>query len=351
MATLALRGRAEGSALLEIAGQVNPSARPLALDIRAKATDLELAPLSPYAGKYAGYAIERGKLSVDVAYKIEPDGHLTARNKIVLNQLTFGDKVQSASATTLPVRLAVALLKDREGIINLDLPVSGSLADPQFSLFGLMWRVLGNVMVKAVASPFSLLSGGGGGGDAPQAQQLLFAPGTAALAQDQPAALERVAQVLTERPVLNLTITGVSQPGTETEAYRAAGLEQQLLAERRRELLRGGAAPDVTVTLTAEDRARLLQQLYDRADLPDKPRRLLGVVKKLPADDMARLLSAAQPAGPDAMRQLALQRGLAVRDALIAKGVDSDRLFLATPAVAGAQDAGPPRAQLALTVD
>ena len=115
MATLELRGRAAGTALLDIRGSLNPTADPLALDIQAKATDLELAPLSPYAGKYAGYAIERGKLSMEVAYKISPDGKLDARNQVILNQLTFGDKVDSPDATKLPVLLAVALLRDRNG--------------------------------------------------------------------------------------------------------------------------------------------------------------------------------------------------------------------------------------------
>ncbi|MEP6502633.1 MAG: DUF748 domain-containing protein, partial [Betaproteobacteria bacterium] len=125
MATLQLHGRAEGTAILDISGQLNPLARPLALDIQAKATDLELAPLSPYAGKYAGYAIERGKLSMDVAYKIAADGTLEARNQVILNQLTFGAPIESPTATKLPVRLAVALLKDRNGVIDINLPISG----------------------------------------------------------------------------------------------------------------------------------------------------------------------------------------------------------------------------------
>ena len=130
MATLDLRGRAAGTALLEISGQVNPTAKPLALDIRAKATDPELAPLSTYAGKYAGYAIERGKLGMEVAYNIDADGKLDAKNQVVLNQLTFGDKIDSPTATKFPVLLAVALLRDSNGVIDINLPVSGSINDP-----------------------------------------------------------------------------------------------------------------------------------------------------------------------------------------------------------------------------
>src|SRR4030095_2904292 len=111
---------------------LNPTADPLALDIGAKAIELELAPLTPYASKYVGYAIERGKLSMDVHYNVQPDGKLQASNHVVLNQLTFGDKVESPDATKLPVRLAVALLSDRHGVIDVNLPVSGSINDPHF---------------------------------------------------------------------------------------------------------------------------------------------------------------------------------------------------------------------------
>ncbi|MDE2297515.1 MAG: DUF748 domain-containing protein, partial [Burkholderiales bacterium] len=150
MATLELRGRAEGTARLEIDGQLNPGVKPLALDIKARVTDLELAPLSPYAGKYAGYAIERGKLSMNVAYKIDADGRLNASNQLVLNQLTFGDRIESKEATKLPVLLAVALLKDRHGVIDINLPVSGSLDDPQFSVGGIILKVIVNLLTKAI---------------------------------------------------------------------------------------------------------------------------------------------------------------------------------------------------------
>ncbi len=159
MATLDLRGRAAGTALLEISGQLNPTVKPLALDIRAKDTDLELAPLSPYAGEYAGYAIERGKLSTEVAYKIDADGKLDVKNEVALNQLTFGDKIESKDATKLPVLLAVTLLKDRNGVIDINLPVSGSRDDPKFSVGAIIINVIVNLLTKAFTAPFALLAG------------------------------------------------------------------------------------------------------------------------------------------------------------------------------------------------
>ena len=121
--------------------------------------DLELPPLTPYAVKYAGHGIERGKLSVDVNYKVLPNGQLTASNRLVLNQLTFGEPVEGAP-NSLPVKLAVALLADRQGVIDLDLPISGSLNDPQFRLGPVIGRIIVNLIGKALTSPFSLLARG-----------------------------------------------------------------------------------------------------------------------------------------------------------------------------------------------
>ncbi|MGH8805167.1 MAG: DUF748 domain-containing protein, partial [Polaromonas sp.] len=208
MADLELRGRAEGTASLEILGKLNPLAKPLALDITGKVRDLELPPLSPYAVKYAGYGINRGKLSVDVNYVVLPDGRLTASNKLILNQLSFGDKVEGSTAS-LPVKLAVALLADRNGVIDLDLPISGSLNDPQFSLGPIIIKVIINVIAKAITAPFSLLASalGGGGEDL---SIVSFSAGSAVLAPEARAGLDKVAKALADRPALRLTVVGTS---------------------------------------------------------------------------------------------------------------------------------------------
>ncbi|MBN8486849.1 MAG: DUF748 domain-containing protein, partial [Burkholderiales bacterium] len=224
LAPVALAGRLAGTGQLDVRGRIKPTAQPLVLDIQARATDLELTPLSPYAAKYAGYAIERGKLSMDLRYQVQPDGRLEARNQIVLNQLTFGDKVDSPDATRLPVLLAVALLKDRNGVIDLNLPVGGSINDPEFSVGGLVLKLILNLLGKALTAPFALLSGSGGGEDL---GQLAFEPGTSRLAPQADDALVKVARALTERPALQLTITGVVDPSRERMAWQAAALEQR----------------------------------------------------------------------------------------------------------------------------
>lgn len=346
MAAIEVRGRAAGTALLEVVGSLNPTAEPLALDIRAKATDLELAPFSPYAGRYAGYAIERGKLSMDVHYKIEPDGRLDAKNQVVLNQLTFGDKVDSPDATKLPVRLAVALLTDRNGVIDINLPVSGSINDPQFSVFGLVLRIIGNLLVKALTAPFSLLAGGGGA----DLSAVAFEPGTATPTDAGRAAIDKVAQALADRPALQMTVAGTSDAVGERDAMQRAALEARLVAEQRRERARAGAPADAALPpLAGDERARIVKRVYDDTKLPDKPRNFIGLAKGIPGAEMEALLRAAQPASADTARELALQRGLAVRDALVAKGLPSERLFLAAPKARADDDKDwSPRAQLTL---
>ncbi len=352
MAPLQLHGRAEGTAILDISGQVNPLARPLALDIEAKATDLELAPLSPYAGKYAGYAIERGKLSMDVAYKIAADGQLEAKNQVILNQLTFGDPIASPTATKLPVRLAVALLKDRNGVIDINLPISGSVNDPQFSVGGIVLKLIVNLLVKAVTSPFSLLSGGGSG---PDMSAIEFKPGTAVVTDASATALDKVAQALTDRPALQLTITGSADLQAERADWQRESIETQLRTMARDASLRTGApasAPaSAPAALAPATRSALLKALYKQTRLPDKPRNALGMAKDIPDADMEALLCRNVAVSDEAMRQQALARAIAVRDALIAKGIPSERLFLAAPALhtASADNAAwTPRATLAL---
>jgi len=132
-ADLEVRGRLDRSAPLAISGRINPLADELFLDVKAGVKDIELGALSPYSGKYLGLGIDKGKMSFDVAYRVEKR-LLTAENRLVLDQLTFGGRVESAEATSLPVRLAVALLKDRRGVIDVNLPIGGSLDDPKFGV-------------------------------------------------------------------------------------------------------------------------------------------------------------------------------------------------------------------------
>ena len=350
LAELALKGRVEGTATLEIAGQVNPLAKPLALDIRAKVRDLELPPLSPYAIKYAGYGIERGKMSVDLGYLVKPDGQLTASNKIVLNQLAFGEKVEGAPAS-LPVKLAVALLADRHGVIDLDLPVSGSINDPQFSLGGVIWKVITNLIVKAVTAPFSLLASAFGGSSS-EASSVAFAPGTAALSPAAKESLDKVAKALVERPQLTMTVTGESRLDVEQGAWKQERLKQLVRAEKRRAgiAVAGGAAADAEISVSEAEYPALLKGVYQRADIV-KPKNVAGLAKELPQAEMEALLLAAITVPEDAMQQLAVRRGVAVRDYLASRELPTTRLFLGAPKTASSDEKWAPRADLKLAAE
>jgi uncharacterized protein involved in outer membrane biogenesis len=306
MAPLTLRGKVAGTGLLEIDGQLKPGA-PLAMDVQANASDIELAPLSTYAGKYAGYVIEGGKLSARLKYKVEPGGQLVASNQIILKQLTFGERVESPSATSLPVRFAVSLLKDRDGVVDIQLPVSGSLNDPEFSVGGLVWKLVLNLIGKALTSPFSLFSGS----DAPDAARVAFAAGSAELvATDK---LDRVARLLADKPGVQLTLTGWADPVMETVALRELRLAAALKAEN-------AATPEAA-----------LKRLYEASKLPNKPRNVLGLAKDLPPEQMRGLLMGSYAVDNETLRQLAVARTVAVRDALLARGAPHARVLLAAP--------------------
>ena len=348
MADLELRGRAEGTASLEITGKLNPLAKPLALDITGKVRDLELPPLSPYAIKYAGYGITRGKMSVDVNYVVLPNGQLTGKNKLVLNQLSFGDKVDGAPAS-LPVKLAVALLADRNGVIDLDLPISGSLNDPQFSLGPVIIKIILNVITRAITAPFSLLAHalGGGSGGGQELSSVSFAPGSAQLAAEAKAGLDKVAKALTDRPALKLTVVGTSSLEAEREGIKRERLDELLRAEKRRATVKEGAAASAQVSLSPAEYLALLLEVYKRADMP-KPRNVIGLAKDLPQGEMEKLLLANIPVTDEDIRALAVQRGVAVKAYLASRNLPNERVVLGASKTLPPDPSWTPRAELNL---
>src|SRR5499426_9058 len=228
-----LHAKVDDAAPVEILGKVNPLAADLFLDLKASAKDIELPPLSPYSIKYAGYGIERGKLSVKVKYLVE-NRKLAAENNVYLDQLTFGEKVESPTATKLPVLLAVALLKDRNGVIDINLPIDGSLDDPQFSVGGIIVQVILNLIVKAVTAPFALLGSIFGGGE--ELAYVEFPPGSARLDANDETKLKSISKALTERPGLKLDVAGRVDPATDREALKRVSVENQLKAIKLKEV-------------------------------------------------------------------------------------------------------------------
>lgn len=281
---------------------------------------------------------------MDVNYVVRPDGQLTASNRLVLNQLSFGDKVDGAPAS-LPVKLAVALLADRNGVIDVDLPISGSLNDPQFRLGPLIFRVIVNLVVKAVTAPFSLLASAlGGGGE--ELSMVSFAPGSAILSPDARAGLDKVARALTDRPALRMTVVGTASLEAERQALRDERLAALLRAEKRRA---AGLAATAVVTLDPAEEPALLAAVYRRADIT-KPRNLIGLARDLPPAEMRALLLANITVDENAARELAVQRGVAVRDYLAGRDLSAQRLFLGAAKAVGPEAKWSPRAELNLAM-
>ncbi|WP_454727187.1 MULTISPECIES: DUF748 domain-containing protein [Cupriavidus] len=352
-ADLTLAGRIDDDAPVNIDGKLNPLADPLYLDIAAKAAGVELTRLTPYATKYAGYPITKGKLTVDVAYKIE-NGKLDASNHLYLDQLTFGDKVDSPTATKLPVLLAVSLLKDRNGVIDINLPVSGSLSDPEFSIGGVIVRVIVNLLTKAITSPFSLIASAfGGGGD--ELGYVEFPPGAATLTPAARQKIETLGKALADRPSLRLEISGRIDPATDMAGAQRAWLDARVAEQKARELRssarQGGVADDgeegeqgAKVTVSPQEYPKYLEAVYKRASFK-KPRNVIGLAKSLPTQEMEKLLLENAPVTNVELRQLAEQRALAVKQSLERDGkVPENRLFLTAPKLdtEGIKDKGAP---------
>ena len=349
MADLDVQGRAEGTASLQITGKVNPLAKPLALDIKGKVRDLDLPPLTAYSIKYAGYGIERGKLSIDVNYTVLPNGQLTASNKLVLNQLSFGDEVKGAP-NSLPVKLAVALLADSNGIIDIDLPISGSLNDPQFNFGSLVWEVATNLIGKALTAPFSLIANalGGASGASDELSNVVFAPGSSVLSPSASEGLDQVANALSARPTLNVTVVGTANLELERDALKRQRLKALLLVEKRRRAVVTGQDSAASAALTDAQYPALLVQVYRRADI-QKPRNVVGLAKDIPVAEMEALLLANIVANEDTVRELALQRAVVVKDYLASRKLPPERLFVGAAKIVSADAGWKPRAELSVT--
>lgn len=347
---VAIDARVDRTAPVEIRGRVQPFAEKFSLDLAARATDIELPPMTPYAVKYAGYGIERGKLTFDVRYRVE-DRRLSAENRLVLDQLVFGDRVESPTATKLPVLLAVALLKDRHGVIDIRLPISGSLDDPKFSVGGLIVQVIVNLITKAVTAPFALLAAIGGGGE--ELSVIAFAPGSAAVGGDGAKRVETLGRALSDRPALKLDIAGRADPAADREALRRASVETALRREKLKSLAGSGAdgaaAAVDAITIAPDERARWVAAAYRASSIPDRPRNFIGMLKDLPPAEMEAMLYANAQVDDAALAALANARAQAVKDALARTGVGAERLFLVVPKAAPSAAGAPPaRVDLAL---
>ncbi|MEQ1795529.1 MAG: DUF748 domain-containing protein [Nitrospira sp.] len=323
-------GKVNRVAPMQIAGKINPLSGDAYSDVTVKFDNIDLLAVAPYAGKYAGYPISKGKLSLDLAYKVAQQ-ELVAENKVAIDQLTFGEKTNSPDATSLPVPLVVALLKDRKGRIDIDLPIRGDLKDPDFKYGKVVISTVLNLLGKVVASPFSLMGKLiPGGGDGEDLQFIEFVPGGTTLSSDELKKIEALIKALEERPSLRLEIAGTADPVRDRQVLRLQKLMAEVQARWRRERGRSVATEDA---LSSADELRLIRELYDehqKQAAGSVPTPRADVPAKLPTpEEMKQILVAAMPLDEEGLRNLASQRAEQVHEQLTGEGKLADeRVFL-----------------------
>jgi len=262
-ATVDMRGKVDDVATFSVAGNVNPLSKDLVVNLALDCKNVDLSPFTPYMEKFAGYPLQRGKLLVDLKPLDIANGQLVLSNHVVIAGLTLGARNNSPDATKLPVKLGIALLKDRKGNIDLDVPLHGRLSDPEFKIMPLVWQVLGNLLGKAATAPFTLLGSLlGGGGE--ELSYVDFQPGLPVIIDPEQAKLVKLANALYERPALAVEISAGADPVSEVPVLARLKLADQIRSLRASELIAAGTPPETVQSLQVDptNYARLLKALY-----------------------------------------------------------------------------------------
>lgn len=334
---VALKGKAYDLAPVDIKGEVSPYLGNFNLELNFRGMPMPL--ISPYMVEFAGYKVEKGKMTLGLKYSVD-DGELTASNSILIDQFTLGEKVENPDAVSLPLDLAIALLKDSEGKIKMDVPITGSLEDPQFSVGALVTDALVNAITKIVKSPFKAIASLFGTED--DLSTISFAAGKAELDEQQQSKLETVAKALHERPALNVDIKGAAFMEQDWPALTDAALYDQLKKMRAAEINSQGGKKirEEYVELSDEEYKRLLADRFiekfplmaDRTFF-GKPR-----LKDPKAGDFyevakQKLTSIIEPE-QKRLKDLAADRAQAIAKYLVQQGgIDNDRVFILDTAV------------------
>ncbi|BBQ52952.1 DUF748 domain-containing protein [Aeromonas jandaei] len=320
---LSFNGKVDRYAPVTIRGGTNLLVADPVLDIAVAFNNLELTTFTPYSGTYAGYAIDKGQLSVKLHYKLEGK-RLEGDNDITIKKLQLGEKIKSEQAKDLPLGLAIALLSDANGVIQMNLKVKGNLDQPDFSLGNIFWDVLGNTLSKAITSPFSLLASLAGGSE--DLDEITFLPGDPDLTQTQQEKLTKLAQALKDRPKLSMNIRGKVNFNEERPILQRQKLERALAKLT-------GNQVDLDLLEQDKDMQDALAQAYedrfgeDLGDLADR----LHLDEKSAAlrAQAVALLQEQQLITAKSLRNLAMRRAQNTKEFLVdAQGITPERLFV-----------------------
>lgn len=329
-AKVALTGRVDQYGKADINGSLNPLSSDLYTDIGVKFSNIELTTLTPYSSKFAGYRIDKGKLSLDLNYKIN-NRQLNATNKVVFNQLTLGDKVDSPDSINLPLKLAVAILKDKNGVIDVDLPLTGSIDDPKFRVGPIIWKAFLNLLTKAATAPFTLIAGLVGGGE--NMDSLNFTVGKDTLPAEETSKLDKLSKALEERPALAVEIRGAFDPQADALAIRTAKFD----AVYEKQVSEGGKPRKVLEALFKEklgSEAMARQRALNLKPVEDKGgnKEELALAEDSYLKSLRNELIARETVLDGDLRQLALHRARVVRAQIVeVNKIDESRVFVLEP--------------------
>ncbi|MCJ8218028.1 DUF748 domain-containing protein [Aeromonas veronii] len=320
---LAFNGKVDRYAPVTIRGGTNLLVANPILDIAVAFHNLELTTFTPYSGTYAGYAIDKGQLSMKLHYKLEGN-RLEGDNDITIKKLQLGEKIKSDQAKDLPLGLAIALLSDANGVIQMNLKVKGDLDQPDFSIGNIFWDVLGNTLSKAITSPFSLLASLADGTE--DLDELPFLPGDPDLTPTQQEKLVKLAQALKDRPKLSMNIRGKVNFNEERPILQRQKLERVLAKltgnQADLDLLEQDSALQEALAQAYEERfGEDLDDLADRLHLDEESAALRAQAVILLRDQ--QLITA------KSLRNLAMRRAQNTKEFLVDnQGIAPERLFV-----------------------
>jgi hypothetical protein len=321
-----------GGAPLSVTGTLQPRFLGDATDLAIRSHGIDLTPLGPYVAKYAGYELQKGKLDLDLRYAVK-QRTLEGQNVARVDQFTLGEETPGPDVTSLPVKLGLAILTDTDGVIEIDVPVNGSIDDPGFSIGRMVWKAVGNLFTKLVTAPFAALGKLFGGGSAENLERIDFAAGTSDLDPAASRTLGVLRKALRERPALRLEVEGASDEASDGAALRR---EQVRLEVRRAKwnalrARQAGLALDAVV-VGPEEYAQWLGAAF--AAIPAPPGGEATPASKGPKpavapEEMEAALAAAAVVAPEDHRDLAARRAEAAKGQLLAgEGVDPARVFV-----------------------
>ncbi|MDI2143951.1 MULTISPECIES: DUF748 domain-containing protein [unclassified Pseudomonas] len=329
-ASVDVKGKVDRYAPVTIKGAVNPFDPMASLDIATSFKRVELTTLTPYSGKFAGYRIRKGRLNLDLHYLITK-GQLKAENKVVVEQLQLGEKVDSPDAVSLPLKLAIALLKDVDGKISIELPVTGDLNNPQFSVMPIVWQTLRNLIVKAAAAPFKLIGGLVSGGGSEDLGTVSFAPGSSELNKDAEAALVKLSQALKERPSLRLEIEGTAAQSSDGPLLAEQRLEREYQYNYYKMLQRRGdkvPAQASLIQVPDNEKGPLLEGIYRTRLKTQPPAEWKDLGKEERTAKMRAEVIKFWSTSDVLLRQLGQDRASSIKDYLVDKGqLADDRVY------------------------